>query len=706
MRLLIASAVFSALLASACKPNGGNTSQVKDLTNFSLGGDAVKNECVGDQKSGKRLLASRVVVKGPSAEGNAAALKAEVAKALSAVPAEVDAAASALGLAIIVSDTASDTCNAVLGGASRQIKSGKLDACFLFQKPKGEKPAPATLAIYVKSDVSSIRNALVRELGYVTSQFIPDVRLDDAGQLILQQERDANFAKLKATVTASYLADILTFLDPAGLVGAGQYLGKGYVLKLRDNFKAYGQSKNEADLYRGMTFNTTEAGEREQRRAQFEDFVFAEAFDSYYCNAVAPFDAERAKKAFLGRKSVPAAELNEALRNTRGTMSLFFPETHRVFAASIKDALATIGSLPGAIKAKQPKFAGAGSGQAKGQGLALGDLEDWYYGNNVFRRNTVAVQNKVVAAANTVNNEVIQPAAAAVDNNVIQPVKQEVTNVAALVKEVGVTGVADIAKDGFKEGIQKKQEAATKAYNEASTDTKNLTGSETAGTFSGIINGGATLITGYDKAVTDKGADAVGKGIVNPQDVTVSDVKDVAKAGVEVLGALPAGPGKVGKVLTTADKVLGGVVKGADGIEAAKDAANGDYDKLKDLAFDAAKDKLAETKNGGIIKKTEDALKTGEKVVEKAGEVKDALQKAADEKKAGEAPSQSPPQSPSSDEAPTDEAPTDPAPSDPAPSDPAPADPAPADTSEPAPEEPAPSEPAPSEPAPSDIPEE
>lgn len=316
IKLVQLSAILCLLIG--CKPDG--LSKTKSLDNYAAGERIRTNDCSGDPKLANdkvgRQIAADLESKHMSFELSSGAdrddLSASVKKAFSALPMDVQAMFLALQGRIVITKDAHQYCTVTDRMMAGQTKAGKeaeisslkegketVSACYWFMPPdvfekvykvRQNKRAGQILTIFVKDDVQEIRHGLVRAFGYLVAQVSPRIMTNDktftAADLKVSfiENENPSFRDLKRRVAEAFLIDIKN--RPAEAI-----------------FAKFGASGNAAP----------------ESRAAFQDHVYAEAFDSMYCNAYASGSS-----------------------NTRKRMEREFPHTFLAF--SLSPAPATRGS--------------------------------------------------------------------------------------------------------------------------------------------------------------------------------------------------------------------------------------------------------------------------------------------------------------------------------------------------------------------------
>ncbi len=238
--------VIAPLALLGCK--GDSSSQTKSLNNFARSsGDVVRNVCSGDQKMVTGIHAEWDHVDFSRANtSDVPKLKDALSKSLSAVPTNLQELFFGLGGKIVFNPnlnepakSSSDLSCDVAAEKSKFASEGtsKIEACWTVD------PKTANVIVLMNPSVESVQHATVRMFGYILSQILTKIAVNDKGALVSQT--DAAFEMLMGDIASAVIADI-------------KRPGSKYNLKVNESLA------NSKD---------------------FKYFAFAESFDSYYCNA-------------------------------------------------------------------------------------------------------------------------------------------------------------------------------------------------------------------------------------------------------------------------------------------------------------------------------------------------------------------------------------------------------------------------------------
>jgi hypothetical protein len=265
----------------ACGDSADN--KTKSLDNFAAGERLISNKCQGDPaladnkaelKTIEYVLTNRVKWK---TNANKQKLAKALAMSFRAIPIDMQQMFLRLGGTFMVTSESNKLCSSmydVAAGRESLKKAelnamseaqGKVQACYYFMPPAiwqtlepevSEKQQLFT--IILKDNPSEIHHNLVRSFGYIASQVSSHISTNDptfrSGNLNVRWTNDENmqFRTYKGRVFQAFLAD----LESRNSLG---------------HFKKYKEKKVSEVQMRNM-----------------EDFTYAEAFDSFFCNQHAP----------------------------------------------------------------------------------------------------------------------------------------------------------------------------------------------------------------------------------------------------------------------------------------------------------------------------------------------------------------------------------------------------------------------------------
>ena len=267
----------------SCKPLSESESGAKSLDNFAAGSKVNDNDCSASPNhdiNGKatsnyelsaRNAASRNLlhysVKADYGSGKLGLneyknLKEIARTALTAIPSDVQELFLSQKGEIVITEQANAICTNDMiehfKGDKRNVKKAELDSlkeglsgiagCYIFvPERKGEEQL---FEIYIDANESTIKHGLVRVFGYMLGEFYSRMMPRNkkaTDYVMVAQEPEKSRAKKKALVTAF-------FKDIRGT-------------EFEQNFSKYRSTETPNDL-----------------KLAFANWVFAESFDSYYCN--------------------------------------------------------------------------------------------------------------------------------------------------------------------------------------------------------------------------------------------------------------------------------------------------------------------------------------------------------------------------------------------------------------------------------------
>ena len=298
-RILHGSVIFlvlSSLLYVAQNCGQNPSSRLKTLDNFA-GSNRNLNACSGDpalaNSDGLKVILSALGTRIKWAtEKNQAGMLEAINKSFAAVPPAFQTTFMSLGGQIIVSSESNMICTAAerknafknvkLTNSDYKTFSEGLDevgSCYLFMPPSVYKKENGQngqfLAIVLPDDPKEIQHSLVRMFGYLTAEMYSHLYFDKKStSVVWSSVENLNFTRTKETLAAAFLEDL------NGDANASKF----------NEFRAGGRASPA------------------EKRA-FADSVYAEAFDSFFCQAYV-----------------------SGGRNTRSTMARQFPQTYSKFS--------------------------------------------------------------------------------------------------------------------------------------------------------------------------------------------------------------------------------------------------------------------------------------------------------------------------------------------------------------------------------------
>ena len=298
-RILHGSVIFlvlSSLLYVAQNCGQNPSSRLKTLDNFASGSRNL-NSCSGNPKlansDGLKAILSALGTRIEWAtEKNRAGILEAINKSFAAVPPAFQTTFMSLGGQIIVSSESNIICTgAERKNAFKNVKLSNSDfktfseglnevgSCYLFMPPSVYKKENGKdgqfLAIVLPDDPKEIQHSFVRMFGYLTAEMYSHFYFDKKStSVVWSSVENVNFTRTKEALAAAFLADL------NGDENASKF----------NEYRAGGRASPA------------------ERRA-FADSVYAEAFDSFFCQAYV---------------SGP--------RNTRLRMARQFPQTYSKFS--------------------------------------------------------------------------------------------------------------------------------------------------------------------------------------------------------------------------------------------------------------------------------------------------------------------------------------------------------------------------------------
>jgi hypothetical protein len=300
------------LAVLSCKP-AGDVSRVKTLDNFAAGKRVAVNQCaapdsVVNHEASKLLfadLASRIIWETQKSDAEKTEMLRSMELAFAAIPLEIREFALRLGLKVYVTEGANTQCTsddiARVGKTNGRLTPSqisalqedlpKIETCYLWLPPEervkyfgiGENDDMGQAFVLVMLDSpEAIRHGFVRSFGYIISQVFTDIGYDKGkNQLYYEKDSDPQFKRKKATLAREFIKD-------AERLGFGSSFSK----------------------FASPSINQYEFNE-------FADFVYAESFDSFFCNAI-----------------------EGSRNNTRNKMNRDFPNTYAAWNQGFQNSAA------------------------------------------------------------------------------------------------------------------------------------------------------------------------------------------------------------------------------------------------------------------------------------------------------------------------------------------------------------------------------
>lgn len=257
------------VLGVSCKYKRPSSNEVKSLDNFA--GGNVTNNC----SSKDPTFALTPAEKGANDE--------MVHAALSSVPPPLRDRffnKSDLNGSIKLHANPSTACTPRTGKGDASDFLG-LAGCLTWDLRKsGENYRLTRITINLSRDQKQINHALVRLFGYIASQVLPRKRTINGEQVWSPEAEELTSRAAKKLVAGAYFKD--TIQRNGGLEIISKNLNADVDLAhVVAKLKQLPEIPNVNDLYPFVKFAFDKPASRQM---EFEDFVYAEAFDSYYCN--------------------------------------------------------------------------------------------------------------------------------------------------------------------------------------------------------------------------------------------------------------------------------------------------------------------------------------------------------------------------------------------------------------------------------------
>lgn len=244
---VLALSVIAPLTLLGCK--GESNSQTKSLNNFARNsGDVARNVCSGNYQMVAGIQAEWDHVDFSRAdEAEVPKLKNALKKSLSAVPSNLQELFFGLGGKIVfspnLSEPAKSSSDLTCDRSGEKAKfagegTSQIEACWTVD------PRTSDVVILMNPKEESVHHATVRIFGYILSQVLTKVGVDEKENVLVAQ-KDGAFEMLLGDIATAVISDV-------------KRPGSKYTLKLNESLT---------------------------RSPEFKYFAFAESFDSFYCNA-------------------------------------------------------------------------------------------------------------------------------------------------------------------------------------------------------------------------------------------------------------------------------------------------------------------------------------------------------------------------------------------------------------------------------------
>jgi len=263
------------------------------------------------------------------------ALANELNITLTAVPRWAQDSFAELGGLIHVTDNPAAICGVAFSDATSpnfidRRHADTIESCWV-QASRGEQN---TLQLIIKADAKAIQHNLVRGFGYLHAQFYSTMIANHGNAAVpftRTLQPSVHYEPIKEELVQAFLRDKHSHAQLFDEGSLDYILGSGSGEIITRNLASSG------DMLNGVSFDYAGSGsvtaeQMKLRKNRFKDYVFAEAFDSYYCNTFAAHDqnAIKAKGATL-----------KDFQNTRMVMRDVFSQSHGIFQSKIHNMIAT-----------------------------------------------------------------------------------------------------------------------------------------------------------------------------------------------------------------------------------------------------------------------------------------------------------------------------------------------------------------------------
>jgi len=190
----------------------------------------------------------------------------------------------------------------------------------------------------------AVQHALVRQVGLVLSQVIPRIHINKKTNTYeYLPNRTPSFVLERNLLTKSFFEDLSSGVFPTSEMA--KYIGPNMFPKVTQNIAAVNSGQN-IDIFSGVSMNVNSNSQRPIRKENLKDFIFAESFDSYYCNSWFPND----QNIVADIKKTKNLDQFKNLHNSRDTFKNFFPKSFEAYnqinnrLMKIADSLAPVAS--------------------------------------------------------------------------------------------------------------------------------------------------------------------------------------------------------------------------------------------------------------------------------------------------------------------------------------------------------------------------
>lgn len=257
--------ILSLLALASCKPKASE-GQLASVDNFAGTGAKTLNICSGPSRTSTALPSIEISANSAKDQKSADLIKDATLHALSAVPDQIMTLFASQDKSVIrISSDVEAICSKQLSGVDLFYarEGGRISSCW--------DTSDNRIIIYLKADPSAIQHNLVRMLARATSEVIastgelPTTRSKPSYKEFVR--RTDSFQKFKSNLASTFIKEV----DAARTSGA----------------------KVSLDPYANLLSDGNASG-----RKLFDHFVYAESFDSYYCNPNSGGTRDTFKKDF------------------------------------------------------------------------------------------------------------------------------------------------------------------------------------------------------------------------------------------------------------------------------------------------------------------------------------------------------------------------------------------------------------------------
>jgi hypothetical protein len=390
--------VFSILVLLVCCKPSSEPSNLQSLENFAAGSVVNKNNCSAAPALQKSLLADNLFNAHVQPKGQIDDQALANAKlAATSLPRRVRDLFHRLGGRIVVASDVVEQCNNIIQGIPTSKKffaEGKsvIDSCALLLP---ESQDQQVFEVFIADKAETIQHGLIRQFGLVTSQILSRVSTSTNAftgekQYWLSRVRGKDIEALRNRLVQAFLIDIYEKPQFFKLNDLDIMLGQGAGRKISANIAAI-RSGKKRPILQGVL--SKDGQTQSQPLNLFKDFVFAESFDSYYCNNWADYSAKEVKQ-FIASKTIKDLQKQGNIisqqTNTNLLMRDMFRRTWNVFHDVHEILGSTSLSLAGnaapfdelaniAAPLEEQGFALAGQGGYRGGGYNPLNWNRWLY---------------------------------------------------------------------------------------------------------------------------------------------------------------------------------------------------------------------------------------------------------------------------------------------------------------------------------------